>query len=70
MSKSIGNVIILQDILQKVPGQVRLFIKQSLSSASRLDPLLVEQTTKTFDKFGRALGDLPEEEMEERSPNR
>lgn len=70
MSKSIGNVIILQDILQKVPGQV---IRLALLSSHYRQPLdwthsLVEQTTKTFDKFGRALSDLPEEEWKKDHP--
>lgn len=70
MSKSLGNVIILQDILQKIPGQV---IRLALLSSHYRQPLdwthsLVDQTTKTLDKFAKALGDFSEEEWKQNYP--
>lgn len=67
MSKSLGNVIVLQDILEKVPGQV---IRLALLSSHYRQPLdwtqsLVDQTTKTLDKFAKALGGLSEEEWKQ-----
>ncbi|MEE2690471.1 MAG: cysteine--tRNA ligase [Pseudomonadota bacterium] len=61
MSKSLGNVVLPRDLLQKWPGEVLRF---ALLSAHYRQPLewteeLIEQAKRQLDRFYRLLGEAP-----------
>lgn len=66
MSKSLGNIVLAKDLLEKWPGEV---IRWALLSALYRQPLewtdaLLEQSKRQLDRFYRAIGEVPVQEVE------